>query len=412
MTRKEFLTELDRRLSTLPRQEAEEHINYYAEMLADRMEEGMTEEEAVRSMESIDVIASRILGARYIAPARKNRGRRTAMIAVIATIVAVVAIISCAAALFTFRTVDRVTTSDIYYIGESGEVVQDFRADGIRSLQIDWTSAYVTFHIWEENTIRLQENGSLLAMDCYVEGDTLYVKRDTDDMVPSGPNDSGFTIDDSGITMGGLVIDDSGIHWNGNSIDESGINVGGLVIDNSGIQWDGSTSVSISDDQSSSLAVYLPRSLAENGLDDITINVVSAEVELYDINAGELALTSISGNCTVDGRYSDVVISTTSGEVFFTGSFKDGMFNTVSGDLSITADHTLNNFEVNGVSGDISLFLPADMGFELEFDTVSGDFYSGDFAVRGSDGRYTCGDGAVSMTADTVSGDFWLSSCY
>ena len=407
MTRKEFLTELDRRLSPLPRHEAEEHINYYAEMLADRMEEGMTEEEAVRSMESIDTIASRILGARYTTPAKKNRSRRTAMIAVIAAIVACVAIISCAAALFTFRTVNRVTTSDIYYIGESGEVTQDFSADRIHNLQIDWTSAYVTFHIWEEETIRLQESGALLAMDCYVEGDTLYVNRDTDDMVISGLNDSGFSINDSGITMGGLVIDNNGIRWGSNSIDNSGINVGGLVIDNSGTQWDGSTSISISDDQSSSLAVYLPRSLAENGLDGITINVVSAEVELYDINARDLSLTSISGNCTVDGRYNDVVISTTSGEVFFTGSFRDGMFNTVSGDLSITADKALSNFEANGVSGDITLTIPANTGFQLEFDTSRGNLRSA-FVATEKGNKYTCGDGSVAMTVDTVSGDLIL----
>ena len=46
MTRREFLNELYRLLGKMSREEAEQYLTYYAEMLADRMEEGMTEEEA------------------------------------------------------------------------------------------------------------------------------------------------------------------------------------------------------------------------------------------------------------------------------------------------------------------------------------------------------------------------------
>lgn len=61
MTRAQFLNDLYRRLSGLSREQAEQHLTYYAEMLADRMEEGMSEEEAVASMEPLDVIVQRIL---------------------------------------------------------------------------------------------------------------------------------------------------------------------------------------------------------------------------------------------------------------------------------------------------------------------------------------------------------------
>lgn len=61
MTRREFLNDLYRRLGNLSRAQAEQHLMYYAEMLADRMEEGMSEEEAVASMEDVETIASRIL---------------------------------------------------------------------------------------------------------------------------------------------------------------------------------------------------------------------------------------------------------------------------------------------------------------------------------------------------------------
>ena len=61
MTRAKFLNDLYRRLSVLTPEQAEQHLTYYAEMLADRMEEGMSEAEAVASMEPLDVIAQRIL---------------------------------------------------------------------------------------------------------------------------------------------------------------------------------------------------------------------------------------------------------------------------------------------------------------------------------------------------------------
>ena len=53
MTRREFLNNLYSRLGNLSREQAEQHLMYYAEMLADRMEEGMSEEEAVAGMEDV-----------------------------------------------------------------------------------------------------------------------------------------------------------------------------------------------------------------------------------------------------------------------------------------------------------------------------------------------------------------------
>ncbi len=61
MTKQEFLKLLKRKLSGLPKQEADERINFYAEMIDDRIEEGRTEEEAVLDIGSIDEITAQIL---------------------------------------------------------------------------------------------------------------------------------------------------------------------------------------------------------------------------------------------------------------------------------------------------------------------------------------------------------------
>lgn len=62
MTKIEFLTELRKNLCGLPQDEIEDRINFYEEMINDRIDEGKTEEEAVADIgttdEAVRVIAS------------------------------------------------------------------------------------------------------------------------------------------------------------------------------------------------------------------------------------------------------------------------------------------------------------------------------------------------------------------
>ncbi len=48
MNKEEFLKTLERLLKGLPKQENQKMLDYYAEMIEDRMEEGMSEENAVQ----------------------------------------------------------------------------------------------------------------------------------------------------------------------------------------------------------------------------------------------------------------------------------------------------------------------------------------------------------------------------
>lgn len=59
--KKKFLKELDIRLSNLPKSEREKSLNFYEEIIDDKIEEGLTEQEAVESLGSIDEIAADIL---------------------------------------------------------------------------------------------------------------------------------------------------------------------------------------------------------------------------------------------------------------------------------------------------------------------------------------------------------------
>ena len=61
MTKLEFITALYEKLSGLPLHEVEERVSFYAEMIDERMEEGLSEEEAVSAAGSVDEIAAQIL---------------------------------------------------------------------------------------------------------------------------------------------------------------------------------------------------------------------------------------------------------------------------------------------------------------------------------------------------------------
>ncbi len=75
MNKQEFLAELRRGLSGLPRDDIEERLSFYGEMLDDRIEEGLTEEEAVSAAGSVDEIVRQTVADIPLAKIAKERIR-------------------------------------------------------------------------------------------------------------------------------------------------------------------------------------------------------------------------------------------------------------------------------------------------------------------------------------------------
>lgn len=61
MTKMKFLLSLHNRLLDLPQAEVEERLRFYSEMIEDRMEDGLSEEEAVAAIGTVDEIAAQII---------------------------------------------------------------------------------------------------------------------------------------------------------------------------------------------------------------------------------------------------------------------------------------------------------------------------------------------------------------
>ena len=73
MNKHEFLAELRKGLSGLPKEDIEERVAFYGEMIEDRVEEGCSEEEAVSEIGSVDEIVSQIVAETPITKIVKER---------------------------------------------------------------------------------------------------------------------------------------------------------------------------------------------------------------------------------------------------------------------------------------------------------------------------------------------------
>ena len=73
MCKQDFLAELRKGLSGLPQDDIEERLTFYGEMLEDRMEEGLSEEEAVSAIGSVEEIVRQTVADIPLAKIAKER---------------------------------------------------------------------------------------------------------------------------------------------------------------------------------------------------------------------------------------------------------------------------------------------------------------------------------------------------
>lgn len=73
MNKQDFIAGLREKLSGLPKQDVEERLTFYSEIIDDRVEEGLSEEEAVREIGSVDAVASQIVAEIPLLKLAKNK---------------------------------------------------------------------------------------------------------------------------------------------------------------------------------------------------------------------------------------------------------------------------------------------------------------------------------------------------
>ena len=347
MTKLEYLGKLERGLRALPKEERRRQRDYYEEMLNDRMDEGLAEEEAVARMEPPEVVTERIL--REHAAAGKPLRRHHVGLWIGLGVVLMLALLTAAVLLVNYS--DHQTGSTWQFPvfqdnvpGGAGDVSggtgasasldlpyhteYTVPADGITELDLSWISGDVTVQPWNGESIRLEEDSEVeLSEDyrlvCTVEDGTLDVRFDA----------------------------------------KPGRNVTWRKI----------------------LTVWLPEALAES-LAQLDVESVSAEVTVLDLTAAELDIETVSGG------------------VYTRGGFGELDFSSVSGDMTLETNETFR-LDAETTSGSVCLRLPEDMGLSLDFDSVSGEIRSEkDHPFTGKKGHLTLGDGASAADVSTTSG--------
>ena len=73
MSKQEFLVQLRKGLSGFPQGDIEERVTFYSEMIDDRIEEGITEEEAVAAIGTVDEIVKQVIAETLLAKIAKER---------------------------------------------------------------------------------------------------------------------------------------------------------------------------------------------------------------------------------------------------------------------------------------------------------------------------------------------------
>lgn len=110
MTKRKFLAKLENALSSLNAEERNRQLDYYEEMINDMIEEGMSEEDAVSRLGTVQGVAAKILSEASPDMLKKHRSPAKKALIIIAIVLAVVAL--AVAALFIIYSADRVEFDD------------------------------------------------------------------------------------------------------------------------------------------------------------------------------------------------------------------------------------------------------------------------------------------------------------
>lgn len=139
----------------------------------------------------------------------------------------------------------------------------------------------------------------------------------------------------------------------------------------------------------------------DNVSGDVTLNNVEAEKHIYINNvSGDAELT----DCACGALLADGV----SGEIKAVVNAESVKIASVSGNINVAVTGETEYIEAETISGEVSLTIPPQLGFELEYDTVSGDIRLPNGKSDGNT-HYTHLNGGMEISIDTVSGDAYVT---
>lgn len=171
------------------------------------------------------------------------------------------------------------------------------------------------------------------------------------------------------------------------------------------------------------LQVLLPRSLCQN-MENLTINVAAAKVDISEMTAAVCKIDTMSGSVTarnitaekfdldnISGsnrldeiRANNLEITSVSGNISYTGDYANGYVDVVSGKITLSLGVLPTSSKISLVSGSVRMEIPDNDGFTLKHHRVSGGMET-DFPMVEIDKKRIYKNGAALIDINTVSGN-------
>jgi len=420
MTKQQFLSQLAGKLLTIEPAEREKILTYYAQMLDERIEDGMTEEDAVATMESVDVIAAEILEDHVpqaehaeavevetvsVTPEQPKKKKNKGWAIALCIVIAVVATLLLPAVTGITRLITRdslrvveivpgiVGVEDIVDISsneansESVAVTGDTMFDPakVEFLKIYWEVGNVYVTVGDVEEITLHEEGTLDL-----------VKHP---MVLSTGN-GGLTV-----SYAERTVFDRGISLIKN-VDSKDLYVEVPA------SWMGAVTMD----------VEVGTVTMEGGVyESLNIDAALGEVFLQDVDAKYILIDADMGNVEADVRFDTLEAYLAAGDLELTAQQGSGRIEhadcdtgkiSIEGDFTyVEADNDMGNVDVVvqgkpaviGIDcdmGDIDLTLPETLGFMMEAETDMGStdiHFPVEQQYYDDDRVFTVGDGACKI---------------
>ncbi len=137
---------------------------------------------------------------------------------------------------------------------------------------------------------------------------------------------------------------------------------------------------------------------------------VSGEITITNCTiADELKVSTISGDIElISGEIGKLIIDSTSGKTSVICTADLFKFDSISGDIKAEFKNCPSSMDIESTSGEAVIIIPSNEGFTANYDSVSGDFSIEGFATTKSGDNYIYANGEYKFNFDSISGDFKL----
>ncbi|MBQ8564106.1 MAG: DUF4097 family beta strand repeat protein, partial [Firmicutes bacterium] len=143
--------------------------------------------------------------------------------------------------------------------------------------------------------------------------------------------------------------------------------------------------------------------------DSLEVDAASTTLDVKNLIIQEVDFDGASGTCNfVNCVVDQLDLDTASGDIYFKGTLDTLDCDAASASVIAVLENVPSRIDMDSMSGDLDITLPANAGFTLNMDGLSTDFVSDFGYSQKKDGSFYRGNGACKITMDAMSGDLYL----